>query len=146
MVRNATRRDIDTIVKYNINGAEEQTGSDLGWQSMRDGVSYCIRSRTDYYLVKEVDKKIVGQLRVHTHWYDWYDTYFWWIEHVYVPPKHRGNGYADELIKEVCDRATRREDVGLVLLMVNPENGSARRLYEKCGFKEHSHLLMIQEA
>jgi ribosomal protein S18 acetylase RimI-like enzyme len=141
-VRIAYKSDIDAIVNFNIEGAKESAGHMLSYESVRDGVAYSLRAPNDFYLLCEEEGKIVGQLRVHQHWYDWYDQTFWWIEHVYVPPAHRRKGYAKMLVDEVRRRAKEKREIKALLLVVNPKNNPAVRLYEKLEFELHPNKVM----
>jgi ribosomal protein S18 acetylase RimI-like enzyme len=143
LIRLAHKSDIDTIVRFNIEGAKASTGNELSYESVRDGVAYSLRAPNDFYLLCENETEVVGQLRVHQHWYDWYDQIFWWIEHVYVPPQHQNKEYAKLLVEDVRRRAAERGDIKLLLLHVSPENKPAVALYESAGFRTHSNKAMV---
>jgi ribosomal-protein-alanine N-acetyltransferase len=66
---------------------------------------------------------------------------YWWVAeqaelgNVAVSESYRGQGIGELLVREVLARAARR-DVAEVFLEVRPSNPSARRLYERLGFRE----------
>ncbi|MGH3734809.1 MAG: GNAT family N-acetyltransferase [Micromonosporaceae bacterium] len=57
------------------------------------------------------------------------------IQGVWVPPRHRGHGYATAGVAAVVADALRR-GIPTVSLYVNEHNHAARRVYERCGFRE----------
>jgi GNAT superfamily N-acetyltransferase len=50
-----------------------------------------------------------------------------------VEPEHRGRGIGGELLTSLARRA-KAEGYARLMLSVDPENGWARRLYERAGF------------
>ena len=143
-VRRATRDDFDTIVHFNLDGAYESARAELNHHNLCVGVPYSLRCDSDFYLVCESEGEIVGHLKIHQHWHDWYDQHLWWIEHVYVPERHRGKGYAQQMIDQVCRLAREDACVRHVLLMVRSDNTPAVQLYEKTGFGLHRNTLMFR--
>ncbi len=59
----------------------------------------------------------------------------WEIENVVVAAEFLRRGIADELLRELIQRAT-EETASAILLEVRESNLPARRLYEKHGFRE----------
>lgn len=133
-ISRAKRIDVDTISLFNLHGAKESTGKDLDPDQVRAGVSQVLRGHPDFYLLANVNAQPVAQLKVHHHWYDWYDSLFWWIEHVYVKPAYRRMGISQKLIDHVKGLATENGDVKGLLLHVSKDNLKAISSYEKFGF------------
>ncbi|KAI8800427.1 hypothetical protein BJ742DRAFT_72053 [Cladochytrium replicatum] len=55
---------------------------------------------------------------------------------VYTPLEHRGKGYATGVVAEGTRRALEIGGAGSVMLFVENNNGAARRVYGKLGYKE----------
>ena len=54
---------------------------------------------------------------------------------MYVQPAHQGQGLGEALVKVVLERACATPGLLRVVLSVNTAQGSAQRLYERCGFE-----------
>ena len=137
-IHRAKRNDADTITSFNLKGAKESTGKDLDPDQVRAGIAQVLRGHPDFYLIATVDGHPVAHLKVHHHWYDWYDSLFWWIEHVYVEPDFRRLGISQRLVEHVKELARASEDVKVLLLHVSEANSKAIASYEKFGFKRSS--------
>ena len=137
-IHRAKRADVETITNFNLNGARESTGKDLDPDQVRAGVSQVLRGHPDFYLIAAVDGQPVAHLKVHHHWYDWYDSLFWWIEHVYVAPAFRRMGISQRLVKHVKELAHESGDVKVLLLHVSETNAKAIASYKKVGFEKSS--------
>lgn len=135
-IHRAKRADVDTITTFNLNGARESTGKNLDPEQVRAGVSQVLRGHPDFYLVASVKGKPVAHLKVHHHWYDWYDSLFWWIEHVYVEPEFRRMGISQRLVEHVKELAHESGDVKTLLLHVSETNSKAISSYKKFGFEK----------
>ncbi|WP_176736318.1 GNAT family N-acetyltransferase [Oligoflexus tunisiensis] len=58
--------------------------------------------------------------------------------YIYVSPRARRRGLADELLTAFCEHALRDWSCERVMLEVRPSNLAAQRLYEKHGFEKMS--------
>jgi ribosomal protein S18 acetylase RimI-like enzyme len=68
----------------------------------------------------------------------------WYVNVLAAYPEHRGKGYGAALlgIAERVARATRRRAMSII---VADSNTGARRLYERCGYREVAHRRMVKE-
>lgn len=68
----------------------------------------------------------------------------WYVNVLAAYPEHRGKGYGAALlgIAERFARATRRRGMSII---VADNNTGARRLYERCGYREVAHRRMVKE-
>ena len=77
-------------------------------------------------------------------WSDWRDSWFWWIQSVYILPEGRGRKIYSRLYDFVKEKASEAGDVCGIRLYVEKENTHAQKVYEKVGM-EASHYLMYEE-
>lgn len=56
---------------------------------------------------------------------------------VFTDPDYRGRGFATSLVSKCVESAFRNDSVKYVALTVNRDNISAKRVYEKIGFKKY---------
>jgi ribosomal protein S18 acetylase RimI-like enzyme len=68
----------------------------------------------------------------------------WYVNVLAAYPQHRGKGYGTALlgIAEQLARQTRRRGMSII---VADTNTGARRLYERCGYREVSRRRMVKE-
>ena len=76
-------------------------------------------------------------------WSDWRNSWFWWIQSVYISPEFRGKGVYRQLYEFVVNKAQAQGDVCGFRLYVERENTRAQKVYEKLGM-ETSHYLMFE--
>jgi GNAT superfamily N-acetyltransferase len=144
-IRLALERDIEAMVGFNQAMAFETEGKHLDAAVLTSGVGAVFRDdQKGFYVVAEDEGRIIGGLMVTSEWSDWRDSWFWWIQSVYILPDYRGRGIYRLLYEFVRKRARERGDVCGFRLYVEKENVSAQRVYEKLGM-EISHYLMYEE-
>ena len=100
--------------------------------------------RKGFYVVAEQENKIIGGLMITFEWSDWRDSWFWWIQSVYILPEGRGRKIYSRLYDFVKEKAAEAGDVCGIRLYVENENTHAQKVYEKVGM-EASHYLMYEE-
>ncbi len=145
VVRNATRDDLNTLVKYNAAMAEETEGKTLDLELLSKGVSAVLgQDSLGFYLMAEADGRPVGQLLITTEWSDWRNGYFWWIQSVYVDAQYRRQGVYRALHSHVHAEARRRGDVCGLRLYVERNNHIAQQVYSRQDMhRSHYDLLEI---
>ena len=134
LICRATRANADIVTEFNLLGAKESANRDLDREQVRAGVLQVLKGHPDFYLLAQANGDYIGQLKVHHQWYDWYDSLFWWIEHVYVDPKFRRTGVSQKLLEHVWQLARANGDVKELLLHVSSTNTKAITSYQKFGF------------
>ncbi len=136
-IRRATISDIPTLVEYNKAMALETEGKNLDKKILAAGVKNLFKNpEFGFYLVAEMDIKIVGQLMITYEWSDWRNGMFWWIQSVYVNPESRGQGIYKRLYQSVLELAREKENVCGIRLYVDKTNLSAKKVYGACGMAE----------
>jgi ribosomal protein S18 acetylase RimI-like enzyme len=144
-IREAQARDVASLVEFNQAMALETEGKKLESEILRSGVEAVFHdSKKGFYVVAETGGEIVGGLMVTYEWSDWRNSWFWWIQSVYILPEHRERGIYRLLYEFVKMKAEKAKDVCGFRLYVEKENERAQKVYEKLGMKS-SHYLMYEE-
>ncbi|MXN65118.1 GNAT family N-acetyltransferase [Stappia sp. GBMRC 2046] len=68
----------------------------------------------------------------------------WYVNVLAVLPDHRGHGLGSELMK-FADETGRKLGKAGMSLIVSDANAGARRLYERCGYREIASRPMVKE-
>jgi ribosomal protein S18 acetylase RimI-like enzyme len=97
-----------------------------------------------FYVVAESDGRIVGGLMVTFEWSDWRNSWFWWIQSVFIIPEFRGQRVYSQLYDFVKKRAAQNSNVCGFRLYVEKDNLHAQKVYESVGM-ESTYYLMYEE-
>ena len=144
-IRIAKTEDAISLVEFNQAMALETEGKQLDSEILKNGVKAIFHDESKgFYVVAEVDGKLVGGLMVTFEWSDWRNGWFWWIQSVYILPDFRGKRIYSFLYEFVKNRAAEQGNVCGFRLYVEKENVNAQKVYEKLGM-ESSHYLMYEE-
>jgi GNAT superfamily N-acetyltransferase len=144
-IRLAEKAEAAAMIDFNQAMALETEGKNLDAQILQSGVESVVHDDSKgFYIVAEDDGKIVGGLMITFEWSDWRDSWFWWIQSVYIVPERRGHGIYRLLYDFVKETARERKDVCGFRLYVEKENVAAQKVYEKLGMQV-SHYLMYEE-
>ena len=130
VVRHATKSDIESLVAFNAAMAKETEDKTLDTELLGKGVSAVLeQDELGFYLLAEIDGRIVGQLMITTEWSDWRNGYFWWIQSVYVDANYRRRGVYRAMDSQVHADAKDRGDVCGLRLYVERNNHVAQQVY-----------------
>jgi len=144
-IRLATAADADALVEFNQAMALETEGKHLDPIVLASGVRAVFAdTNKGFYVVADDAGKIAGGLMVTFEWSDWRNSWFWWIQSVYILPEFRGHGLYRRLYDFVKARADQSREVCGFRLYVETENTSAQLVYERVGMRR-SHYLMYEE-
>jgi len=144
-IRLAIEKDAPELVEFNQAMALETEGKHLDSEILKNGVESVFNDeKKGFYVVTEADAKIVGGLMVTFEWSDWRNSWFWWIQSVYILPEYRGRSIYRLMYEFVKDKAKQEKNVCGFRLYVEKENVNAQKVYEKLGM-ESSHYLMYEE-
>ena len=133
-VRRAVSADLETVVAFNLAMALETEGKSLDLDRLRQGVQQVLNStQRGFYLLAEINRRVVGQLLITDEWSDWRNGYFWWIQSVYVATDCRRQGVYRALEDLVRDEAQRQGNVRGLRLYVDRDNHIAQRVYNSLG-------------
>jgi ribosomal protein S18 acetylase RimI-like enzyme len=139
-IRKARLEDLERIVDFNIQMAEETEGKILDRNIVREGVKAILKNKAKgFYLLSEYNKSgkvLAGQLMVTFEWSDWRNRNIWWIQSVYVDKKYRNKKVFSRLYGTVTKMALSEESVGGLRLYVEKNNNSAKKVYESLGMEK----------
>jgi ribosomal protein S18 acetylase RimI-like enzyme len=136
-IRNAVCQDAERIIHFNMSMARETEDKQLDEKVLTAGVN-AIFDNPDrgFYLVAEVNGKVVASLMVTTEWSDWRNGDFWWVQSVYVVEKFRRSGVFRAMYAEVRQKAKNTPQVCGCRLYVEQDNTKAQATYAHLGFLE----------
>jgi GNAT superfamily N-acetyltransferase len=144
-IRTAQGTDAKNLVEFNQAMALETEGKTLKPEILANGVEAVFEdSDKGFYVVAESAGEIVGGLMVTYEWSDWRNSWFWWIQSVYITPNFRGKRIYSKLYEFVKNLAREKGNVCGFRLYVEKENFNAQKVYEKLGM-EASYYLMYEE-
>ncbi|MDZ7260769.1 MAG: GNAT family N-acetyltransferase [candidate division KSB1 bacterium] len=136
-IRIGKERDMETLIRFNIEIARETEARELPLDVVSAGVRALLSNpQYGFYVVAEKDDVVVGSLMVTTEWSDWRNGVFWWIQSVYVRPEFRRQGIYRKLYEYVKARAIEQSNVCGFRLYVERENVVAQKAYQALGMKE----------
>ncbi len=134
-IRKAQADDLETIVDFNIDLADESEGVELDRERLRSGVQNALRDdRRAFYLIAESGGSVSGQLMVTFEWSDWRNAEFWWLQSVFVRPEFRRQGVLKALYARVLELAADQGVCG-VRLYVEHSNLGAKSAYRSFGLE-----------
>lgn len=143
-VRTADWSDLNTVVQFNADMARETEDKELDPITVRAGVAAVLQDPgLGFYLIAEVDGRVAGQLLVTNEWSDWRNSFFWWIQSVYVALDYRRRGVYRALDARVRAEALRRGNVCGLRLYVERNNHIAQGAYRNLGMS-HSNYDMYE--
>ena len=141
-IRNGTPEDADTIAHFQKQMAMETEDKALEDNLIKPGVQAIFESPDKgFYLVAEIEDSVVGSLLVTYEWSDWRNSWFWWIQSVYVEKPHRRRGIYSRLYNEVISKCRKSEQTCGIRLYVEKENKIAQKVYSDLGMCETNYLL-----
>lgn len=133
--------DIEVIAQFQVDMAMESEGTLLDKATVTKGVTAAIddENRGRYYVAR-VDGKAVASLMLTREWSDWNNSWYWWIQSVYVAPDYRRQGIYKSLYHAVCKDAE-EQNVAQVRLYVDKTNTRGQKVYASLGMQESHYLI-----
>ncbi len=136
VIRRATARDADAIVRNNIALAYESEAKQLDpLTAMRGARAVLEDASKGFYLIAERNGTVVGQLMITFEWSDWRNAMYWWIQSVYVLPNARRGGAFRSLYEQVSALAKSKKDICGIRLYVKSANAAAQKAYKVLGMR-----------
>ena len=144
LIEKGNSADIEAIAHFQVEMAMESEGTSLSLERVTRGVTMAMDDEAKgQYIVARCEGKVVGSLMLTREWSDWNCQWYWWIQSVYVEPRHRGKGVYRAMYERVKQMA-RNENVSQVRLYVDKTNNTAQHAYQHLGMTE-THYLMYEE-
>ena len=140
----ANIEDTETIVKLQLAMAKESEGTELDYETVREGVKAGIAddSKATYLVARNGNNEILVSLMLTTEWSDWNNCNYYWIQSVFVRPECRHQGVFKELF-DFAKAIAQSEGAGALRLYVDRNNFNAQKVYQSLGMHE-SHYLMYE--
>lgn len=136
-IRAAVDGDVPTIVGFNLALCLETENLQLDAATVREGVCrFVAEPKRGRYYVAVAGGEVVGQLAHTYEWSDWRNGEIWWIQSVYVDPDFRSIGVFRALFEHLRELGQQDRDCCGIRLYMEKDNGTARQVYCKLGFRE----------
>lgn len=135
-VRAAQPADVPQLIEFQLALAQESEGRSLDAATLAKGITGAMEvpGRARYWVLEDIEaKKPVGMCMVTWEWSDWNNSFYWWLQSVYVASSYRGQGLLGKLIEKV-ETDAQAEGAASLRLYVALENPRAIKAYEKLGF------------
>ena len=137
IVRRAAEKDIEVIAMNVVDMAYESSQEKLAPETVLQGVTSLFkRPELGFYVVAEIDQKVVGSLVIVYEWSDWRNGLHWWIHSVYVQPSFRRKGIYSKMYTFIRNEALGSSEFRSLRLSTDKTNTIARDAYEHLGMKE----------
>lgn len=135
IIRRASRLDAEFIADFQVQMARETEDKPLDLELVTAAVKKVFEDPAKgFYLVAEINDRVVGSLMITTEWSDWRNSDMWYFQSVFVQPEFRGQGIFRGMYDHVLKLAN-QHDVLYVRLYVEVENERAQNVYESLGMK-----------
>jgi len=134
-VRDAHKNDINCIVEFQINMAEETENLILHEDVITPGVEAVFGDHNKgRYFVAEYEDDIAGSLLITYEWSDWRNGLVLWIQSVYVKSEYRGKGVFKAFYKHIQGVMNNNpEEYKGIRLYVDKTNVGAQKVYDAVG-------------
>ena len=141
-VRIATRDDAEEIAKFNVIYAKKITHKNLNLQTTKEGVHQVFsRFNNGFYIVAEIDGKIVGQTMITREWSDWNNGAFYCIQGIYTNHIENEDLIHDAIYEKAKSLAKEHEEVSGLRLYVDKNDKKSQKIYEELGMSLTPYLL-----
>ncbi len=141
-IRLGTIEDASVIANFTRRIALETEDIELDTDTVLRGVENGLSdTKNGFYIVAEIQGKVIGCLMITYEWSDWRNGVQWWLQSVYVDANHRGSGVFKKLFAFVLKLANHEHNVCGIRLYVDKSNSTAQSTYESLGLKSTNYLL-----
>ena len=145
-IREGTTSDAASISNFQRNMALETESKILDDDTVLKGVEKVLTSSDrGFYVIAEVDSKVIGSLMVTFEWSDWRNGWFFWIQSVFVDEEYRRQGVYRSMHNEVINRCKTSKDCCGIRLYVEKDNINAQKVYKNLGMYETDYYLYEEE-
>jgi L-amino acid N-acyltransferase YncA len=132
MIREATERDIPSIIDFQLKLALETENITLEIATLTHGIHKLFKDSTKgRYYVAEEGNEVIGCLMTTYEWSDWRCGTVIWIQSVYIAASHRGKGVYKKMYEHIQQLVMTGHDMRGIRLYVDKTNKPAQQVYEK---------------
>ncbi|MDD4847955.1 MAG: GNAT family N-acetyltransferase [Bacteroidales bacterium] len=134
IIRKAQKKDIETIVAFQLQMAQETESLLLDAAILQQGVAAVFDDITkgQYYVVENQDI-IIASVLITYEWSDWRNAVVWWIQSVYVLSEFRQKGVFSFMYHFLQSLVQQNETIAGLRLYVDHRNVNAQKVYQKMG-------------
>lgn len=142
IVRIATRDDAGDIAQFNVLFAKETINKNLSLALTTEGVHQVFsKFNNGFYLIAELEGKIVGLTMITREWSDWNNGAFYCIQSIFVTDKEHEKEIHDALFEKAKNLAQEHYDVCGVRLFVHKDDKETQKMYEDLGLQKTEYRL-----
>ena len=138
--------DANILATFQVDMALESEGKSINYNVVLKGVTTALEDENKglYFVVRNFQDFPIGSLLVTKEWSDWTNSWYWWIQSVYIEPKYRGKGLYSLLYNQVKCIA-KDNGVHCLKLYVDHDNLNGQRIYEKLGMLRSHYVIYEAE-
>jgi ribosomal protein S18 acetylase RimI-like enzyme len=142
-IRPARPSDLEVLVSLTLEEAREAEGTDKRVEDVRRGVQAGLLDPAiaTYWVVESANGDVVAATSVLTEWSDFHGGNYWWIQSLFIVPKHRGRGLVELLLNHLTETARAAGALDL-RLYAHKSNHRALRAYSRSGFEQAPYVIM----
>ncbi len=139
MIREATIKDMDTIIDFQLKMAMETENIALDITILKSGVKTLFeKPEKGRYYVAEVDGKVVGSTMTTYEWSDWRNATMIWLQSVYFLPEFRNQKLFSKMYAFIKAKVEADDSICGIRLYVDKTNLHAQKVYKAIGMNgEH---------
>lgn len=139
MIREATEKDIPSIIDFQLKMALETENITLDIATLTQGIRKLFKDPTKgRYYVAEESNEVIGCLMTTFEWSDWRCGNVIWIQSVYIAATHRSKGVYKKMYEHIQQMVMTDPDLRGIRLYVDKTNKPAQQVYERLGMNgEH---------
>ncbi|RAW03117.1 GNAT family N-acetyltransferase [Pseudochryseolinea flava] len=133
-IRQATRDDLPTLQKFQVQLALESEGISLDEAKLSAGLKALLNDEHKgvYYVALE-NQQVIACYLITFEWSDWRNGMVWWLQSVYVIESHRGKGVFRVMYEHVLAQINADPSVIGLRLYVDKSNARAMHVYRAMG-------------
>lgn len=134
--------DASILATFQVKMALESEGTTIDYKNVYDGVVAALEDENKglYFVVRNLQDLPVGSLLITKEWSDWTNSWYWWIQSVYIEPVYRKRGLYSLLYNQVKCIA-KNNGIRSLKLYADHDNLNAQRVYEKLGMRRSHYII-----
>ncbi|NQV16744.1 GNAT family N-acetyltransferase [bacterium] len=141
-VRKAGTQDVPQNTAFNTAMAMETESLELDPTILKKGVEAVMSDPLKgFYLVSELENRIIACLLITFEWSDWRNGLFWWNQSVYVDKEFRRQGVCKRMYEHLEETVREKKDIAGLRLYVEINNDAAQSTYNELGMEKPKYVL-----